>query len=157
MERHSSVCRINTHLEQGLKWSGDRSQPALCGRSELHYTEHKGVQILCKLGRESEAKTAMQTAMKLPATKPTEIHQYARQLLNLKKVDEAVAVFEYNAARFNGQWPTHIGLARGYSAKGDNRKALEEARLALPQAPDPLNKKSIQDMIKSLEAGQSIK
>ncbi len=38
--------------------------------------------------------------------------------------------------------PTHVGLARGYSANGDLKQALEHARKALAQAPDSLNRQS---------------
>ena len=65
-------------------------------------------------------------------------------------------VFQYNESHNGDQWPIHVGLARGYAAKGDNKKALEHAKKAVVQAPDPLNKKSLEDMIKTLESGQSI-
>jgi len=45
---------------------------------------------------------------------------------------------------------------RGYSATGDQKKALQEAKLALAQAPDDANRKNLQAMIQKLEAGQSI-
>ena len=45
-------------------------------------------------------------------------------------------VFQFNAKRFPNQWPVHVGLMRGYAAMGDTKKALQEAKLALPQAPD---------------------
>ena len=98
----------------------------------------------------------MQTAMKLPGTTPFEIHQLGRQLLAAKKVDEALAVFQYNATRNGDQWPIRVGLARAYAAKGDNKQALEHARKALPQAPDAVNKQALEAMVKALSAGQSI-
>ena len=45
---------------------------------------------------------------------------------------------------------------RGYAAVGDKKKALEEAKLALAQAPDPGNKKNLEGIIKQLEAGKEI-
>ena len=113
-------------------------------------------QILSKLGRDKEAYETMQTAMKLPATTPFEIHQLGRQLLAAKKPDEALAVFQYNQQRNGDQWPIHVGLARAYAAKGDTKQALEHARKALTQAPDELNKKSLASMVQSLSEGKSI-
>jgi tetratricopeptide (TPR) repeat protein len=144
----------DTHLEQGLKWSEIAANNPFVGDANFTTLSTKA-QLLSKLGRQADAKTTMDAAMHLPSTKPIEIHLYGRSLLAQKKVDEAMAVFEYNATRFSGQWPTHVGLARGYAAKGDNKKALEQARLGLAQAPDALNRNAIEDMIKALEAGPS--
>jgi Tfp pilus assembly protein PilF len=49
-----------------------------------------------------------------------------------------------------------VGLARGYAATGDAKQALEHARKALPQAPDPVNKESLEAMVAALEAGKPI-
>jgi hypothetical protein len=77
-------------------------------------------------------------------------------LLVAKKPKEALEVFQLNADRNGDNWPVHVGLARGYAAVGDTGKALEHARKALPQAPDPLNQKSLQTMIEDLSAGRPI-
>ncbi len=45
---------------------------------------------------------------------------------------------------------------RGYAAMGDKKKALEEGKLALAQAPDEGNKKNLQGLIKQLEEGKEI-
>ena len=69
---------------------------------------------------------------------------------------EALEVFQLNAQRNGDAWPVHVGLARGYAAAGENQKALEHAKRALPQAPDELNRKSLEGMVKALSEGQSI-
>ena len=65
-------------------------------------------------------------------------------------------VWQLNAKRFPNQWPIHVGLMRGYSAMGDQKKALAEAKLALAQAPDDNNRKNLEGMIKQLEQGKAI-
>ena len=156
-DQAAQFCLQNdTHLEQGLKWSEIAISRPFVGQVNFTTLSTKA-QLLAKLGRGPEAKKTMDTAMELPGTTSLEIHVYGRTLLGMKKVDEALAVFEVNAKRFGDQWPTHVGLARGYAAKGDTAKALEHAKLALAQAPDPLNKKSLADMVKDLEAGQTIR
>jgi hypothetical protein len=45
---------------------------------------------------------------------------------------------------------------RGYAALGDRKKAIEEAKLAIPQAPDEVNKKNLQNLLKQLEEGKEI-
>jgi hypothetical protein len=59
----------------------------------------------------------------------------ARQLMAAGNKEQAMRVFQFNAKRFPNQWPIHVGLMRGYAAMGDKKKALEEAKLAVAQAP----------------------
>ena len=113
-------------------------------------------QVLSKMGRDGEAKTIMQSALHLPGTTSLEIHQYGRQLLNAKKNSEALEVFKFNAERNGEAWPTNVGLMRGYAANGDNAKALEYAKKAMVQAPDDLNRKNLEGIVKSLSEGKPI-
>lgn len=145
----------NTHLEQGLKWADDSISMPFIGEANFTTLSTKA-QILAKLGHMQEADSIMETALKLPTATPIAIHQYGRQLLAAKRVDDAMKVFQYNATKNGDQWPVHVGLARGYAAKGETKLALEHARKALAQAPDSLNKQSLEGMVKALEAGQSI-
>jgi tetratricopeptide (TPR) repeat protein len=147
--------QADTQLEQGLTWANDSINRQFIGQANFTTLSTKA-QILTKLGRDADATTTMQTALKLPNTTPFEIHQYGRQLLAAKKVDQALEVFQLNASRNGDEWPVHVGLARGYAAKGDNKQALEHAKKALTQAPDPLNKGSLEAMVKALSDGQSI-
>jgi tetratricopeptide (TPR) repeat protein len=145
----------NTHLEQGLRWAEDSiSQPGV-GQANFITLSTKA-ELLSKMGRETEATGTIQTGLKLRTTTPLDIYQCGRKLLGDKKVDEAMTVFQYNASRFGGEWPVDLGLARGYSAKGDLKQALEHARKAVAQAPNPQNKQALEGMVKSLEAGKPI-
>ena len=112
-------------------------------------------QVLTKLGRETEAKPVMETALHSPTATPLDIHLYGRQLLNEKKTSEAMQIFQYNAERNGDAWPVHVGLARGYAAMGDAKQALEHAKKALPQAPDDLNRKTLEAMIEALTKGST--
>lgn len=145
----------NTHLEDGLKWAEAAVSMPFIGQQNFGTLSVKAL-VLSKMGRSDEAKQVMQTALHLPGTTPLEIHQYGRSLLNAKQTNEAVEVFKYNAQRNGDAWPVHVGMARAYAAVGDTKKALEEAQKALPQAPDALNKKGLEDMIKTFSAGENI-
>jgi len=147
--------QANTHLEDGLKWAEAAISMPFIGQTNFDTLSTKAL-VLSKMGRNPEAKEVMQTALRLPSTTPIQIHQYGRLLLTAKKTDEAVAVFKFNAERNGDVWPVHVGLMRAYAAAGDTKKALEEAQKALPQAPDDLNRQSLQAMIKTLSAGQNI-
>lgn len=102
-------------------------------------------------GKAEDAKKTMDQAIGHPTATPFEIHMYARQLQAEKKNDEALRVYEMNAKRHPGAWPTEFGLARGYSGVGQTAKALEHARKAVAQAPDPASKANVESFIKQLE------
>ena len=141
--------QANTHLEQGLEWAEAAISRAYIGKKNFDTLSTKAL-VLAKMGRDADADKVMQEALRLPGTTPQEIHQYGRQLIGAKKNEAALAVFQYNAERNGDAWPVHAGLARGYSAVGDTKQALEHARKALAQAPDEQNRKGLEAMIKTL-------
>jgi len=149
------TAQTGSHLEQGLKWADTAINKQFVGQSNFDTLSAKAL-VLVKMGRADEAKTVMQTALKLPGTTPLQIHLYGRTLLNAKQNKEALEVFKYNAERNGDTWPVHVGLARGYAAVGDNQQALEHAKKAAEQAPDDLNRQSLQAMIKNLSEGKNI-
>lgn len=104
----------------------------------------------------AESKTTREKALNHASATAIDLHQYARQLLNRGEKDEALRVWELNAKRHPNAWPVNVGLARGYSAVGRYKDALKYARLALAQAPDDLNRKTLEDGIKKLEAGKDM-
>ncbi|HET7437009.1 MAG TPA: DUF2911 domain-containing protein [Thermoanaerobaculia bacterium] len=107
-------------------------------------------------GKMTEAKTTREKALNHATAKPTDLHQYARQLLTKGDKQEALRVWELNAKRFGTAWPTNVGLARGYSAVGRYKDALKYAKAALAQAPDEVNRKSLEEAVKKLEAGKDM-
>lgn len=104
----------------------------------------------------AEAKATREKAMNHPTASASDLHQYGRQLLTQGKKEEALRIWELNAKRHPNEWPVNVGLARGYSANGRYKDALKYAKLALAQAPDELNKKSLAAGIKKLETGQDM-
>lgn len=145
--------RNDVNYEQALNWITSATSPTLGGENSFGALSTKS-KILDKLGKKAEAATAMQQA--LENAKPLELHTYGRQLLLDKKPTEAMAVFEKNFKKNNGAWPTNVGMMRGYSANGNIPKALEHAKAALAQAPDDLNKKTLEAAIKTLESGKAL-
>jgi tetratricopeptide (TPR) repeat protein len=143
------------NLDEALKWAENAISLPGVGQSTFPALSTKA-QILEKLSRSADATAVMSTAMDLPNALPVEIHQYGRRLLTQGKAKEAMAVFQKNAKRFGEAWPTHVGLARGYSAMGDYKSALKHAETALAQAPDELNRKSLQDAVGKLKQGQDM-
>jgi hypothetical protein len=144
----------NTHLDQALKWADVAITPPI-GIANFDTLSTKS-QVLAKMGREAEADKLMQAAVNHPTATPMDLHQYGRRLIADKKYKEALAVFKLSAERNGDTWPVHVGLARGYSAVGDTKTALEHARKALEQAPDTPNRDNLQTMVKTLSEGQAI-
>ncbi len=145
----------NTHLEQALEWSDAAIKMPFVGQSNFSTLSTKA-QVLAKMKRTEEAGKLMDTALHLPGTTAVEIHGYARQLQQTRNTEEAIKVFRYNAERNGDVWPVHVGLARVYAASGDIPKALEHAQKALGQAPDSLNRKNLEAMIKTFSEGKNI-
>lgn len=143
------------NLDEALTWADNAIRLPGVGQANFITLETKAA-ALSRLKREAEATALMDEALRLPGAQPIEIHQYGRQLQARGRHAEALAVYQKNAARFGEVWPTHVGLARGYSATGDYTKALDHAQKALAQAPDPLNRRNLEEAIARLKQGKDM-
>jgi tetratricopeptide (TPR) repeat protein len=143
----------DVNLEEALVWAVRATDPSLGGQQTFAALSTKAG-LERKLGRTADADKTMQAA--LDNASVPDLHGYGRQLISEKKYQEALAVFQKNFDKHKGAWPTNVGLARGYSAVGDLKKALEHAKAALQQAPDDVNRKSLEAMVKTLSEGKPI-
>ena len=139
----------NTNLEEGLKWA----EASIVSSSNFNNMNTKA-KILTELGKTDEAKETMDLAME--QGNPLQIHQYGRTLIGEKKLDEAMKIFEYNSNKHENTWPVNVGLARGFSAKGDYKAALKYMQKALENAPQQFNKDNVQANIEKLKKGEDI-
>lgn len=139
----------NTNLEEGMTWA------------KMGMMNQKNFQTCAlvasyhdKNGNKAKADSLMKEAISMG--KVMEVHMYGRKLLSLKLNAEAMEIFKLNAKNYPKQFTTYVGLARGYSALGDYKNALANAKLALPLAIDDMNRKSVEGMIKKLEEKKDI-
>lgn len=139
----------NTNLEEGLQWSNDA-----VGSQKNFQTLSTNAALSEKLGKKTKADSTMKEALEVGGM--MDLHLYGRKLVSEKKNKEALDVFKLNAKKNPKEFTTYAGLARGYSANGDYKTALVNAKLALPLAPNELNKKSVEGMIQKLEKGTDI-
>lgn len=147
-------CLTNeVNYEEALAWINTATDPSLGGLKTFGVLSTKAG-LLRKTGKDQEADKIMETA--LANASVLEMHGYGRQLIGQKKYKEALAVFEKNYQKNGDTWPTHVGLMRGYSATGDVKKALEHGKIALGQAPDDLNKKNLEGLVKTLSEGKAL-
>lgn len=144
--------RNNVALEQGLIWA-DQAISSVVGQRNFQ-TLNRKAGILIKLNRSAEADALIKEA--LPMGSMLELHQYAKTLLEQKRLKEAFDVFKQNYNKNPNLMTTNIGLARGYSAMGNYKKALEYMNAALPQVPDPSSKTLLEGLIKKLKEGKDI-
>jgi tetratricopeptide (TPR) repeat protein len=144
----------NYKLEQGLAWAKKSSDDNGFGGNQQFNAINTTAQLLEKLGRKAEAATEIKRAINVANI--NELHQYARQLLQENKAVEALEIFKINANKNPNQFTTYAGLARGYAANNNTKKALENAKKALPLAPNDANKKAVETMIENLKAGTGI-
>jgi tetratricopeptide (TPR) repeat protein len=154
LEQGATWClQNNINYEQAYDWITRATDPNLGAVQSFRALSTKAG-LLEKLNRKDEADKVMTTA--LESGTAIELHQYGRQLLSQKKNEQAMAVFERNYKKYKGAWPTNVGMMRGYNALGNYKKALEHAKLALPQAPDDQNKRLIEAAIKNLSENKPI-
>jgi hypothetical protein len=150
----ANFCLVNNvNLEEGLAWA-DRaiSEPFVGQKNFVTLSTKAG--LLNKLNRTDEAAALMKEAMPLGSVQ--QIHFYARQLLQMKKSKEAFEVFKFNYDKNPNDYTANVGMARGYSAIGDYKKALGHAQKAMPKAPGQSEKNNIENLIKSLQEGRDI-
>jgi len=156
-QQAASFCaQKKTNLPEALKWAEKAVSDPFAGGQENFLTLMTLSRLQAANGRDQEAAKTFDRAINHPTTTPIQIHFAARQLMTDGKKQDAIKLFQLNAKRYPNQWPVHVGLMRGYAAMGDKKKALQEAKLALAQAPDAGNKKNLEGLIKQLEEGKEI-
>ncbi|MFN7120348.1 MAG: DUF2911 domain-containing protein [Saprospiraceae bacterium] len=143
----------NIELEQALAWMDRAINLRIMGVKNFQTLSTKAA-VLFRLNRGDEAKKIMAEA--LPTGTMQEVHGYARMLLNANEVEEAIKVFKGNYQKYPNTFTTNVGMGRASAASGDNKKALEYFKTALPQAPDNYNKNVLEGMIKRLEEGKAL-
>lgn len=145
----------NTHLDQALIWAEAAISAPYVGVRNFSTLQNKA-SILMKMDKTAEAEETMMMAVKDPGTTALEIHTYGRQLLGSGQKEKALKIIEYNHDRFEGAWPTNVGMARGLAGVGRYDEALKYAQLAYDQAPDQLNKDGMKAAIEKLKMKQDI-
>lgn len=150
----ANYCLVNNiELEQALAWMDRAINFRVMGEKNFRTLSMKAA-ILTKLNREAEAKAVMDEAV--PMGTLLDVHYYGRTLLAAKKVKEAMAVYKSNYEKYPNVFTTNVGMGRAHSALGEYKKALTYMKAALPQAPNNLNKNSVEAMIRKLEEGKDV-
>jgi tetratricopeptide (TPR) repeat protein len=142
----------NTNLEEGLLWADSSLSITFGGAGSFNAWETKA-EILDSMGRKSEAEDTMKKA--LPLADHIQGYTYGMSLIAAKQPKEAFGIFKMIYDKYPNTLFTNIGMASGYSALGDYKKALPFAQKALPQAKGG-NKIEITKNIRDLENGKDM-
>jgi hypothetical protein len=155
VEASSYLLEKGVELPLALTWADHAVSDGFVGIRNFKTLSNKA-DVLEKMGRAAEASAVMDDALKLGT--PTEIHQYGRVQLAAHRTARALEVFKLNAQLHPDVWPVNYGLARGYSAVGDYKSALDALLKAQSQIPagDAANAAAIMINIEKLKKGQDI-
>ena len=140
-------------LEEALTWSEASISAPFVGVENYNNLQTKA-QILNKMGKGEEADKVMENAMEKGTV--FQVHNYGRQLIAQGEKEKALEVFKKNAKMHKDTWPVNYGLARGYSALGDYKKALQYLEKAYELAPQQVNKDRVQANMDKLKKGEDI-
>lgn len=152
----SQFALAHKHPVEGLQWAQYAVSGPFVGKEEFS-TLMNLADAQEANGKTAEAAASREKVFNLASTASvTDLHLYARQLLNRKHKEEAIRVWTLNAKLHPGVWPVNVGLARASSAAGNYPEALKYAKLAVAQAPDEANRRAMEGAIKKLDAGQDI-
>lgn len=125
-----------TNLEEGLQWAEAAISAPFFGQEDFNTLQTKS-NVLAALGREAEAETVMNKAIKHPTANVGAIHQYGRGLLAAGKKEKAMEIFQYNAkAHPDEKFTPNVGLARAYTAMGDKKNAIKYWEVAIKNIPE---------------------
>jgi hypothetical protein len=130
------------NLEEALIWADKAiSAPfrgATVGHEDFSTLQTKAA-VLEAMGRGADADAVMQKALHLPGTEAVSIYQYGMSLLRNNKNAKAMEIFNFNRQQHpQEQFWTYLGLARGYTATGDKKKAIASWEIVLRNVPPNL-------------------
>ena len=133
----AQFCATNKfNLEEALTWADQALNPNTGGTEDFNGFQVKS-QVLIAMNREADANAVMEKAIKHPTATVPAIHQYGRSLLVSGKKEKAMEVFQYNFKTHpEEKFTTFVGLARGYSALGDTKKAIKNWETAIKNIPE---------------------
>lgn len=131
----------NFNQEEALKWAdmaikvnpgfGPKSTKAL---------------LLEQKGDVADSKKLMEEA--LPLANEVEVNAYGYQLLGMKKVKQAIEIFQLNIKNYPASWNTYDSLAEAYGIAGEKAKSVEYYQLALKHDPPANQIPRLEQLIK---------
>jgi predicted Zn-dependent protease len=126
-------------LDEALVWADkaiyEPFRGAVPGRDDFSTRQTKAV-VLRAMGRDGDADTVMDRAIRLPGTQSADVYRYAMGILSSGKKDRAMEILQLNRRLHPDErfW-TYLGLARANAAAGDKKNAITNWEIALRNVP----------------------
>jgi hypothetical protein len=124
-----------TNLEEALTWAEKSISDPFFGNRSFSTLQTKAA-LLTALNRPTEGKAIIQQAIELPGTTAQQIHFYGRSLLSEGNTEDAMKIFQFNYKKHPKDFTSTVGLARGYTALGDQKKAIQYWEKAIRILPE---------------------
>ena len=133
----ANYCVQNSvNLEEALLWADNAISDPFIGQENFNTLQTKAT-VLSALNREAEADEVMMKAIQHPTANLQQVHAYGRSLITANKPEKAMEVFQVNKKLHpEDRFTTSVGLARGYAALGDTKKAIKNWEAALDNIPE---------------------
>lgn len=134
------------NLEEALQWAdkviNGPFRGATIGHEDFSTLSTKAA-VLQAMGRDSEADTLMEKALRLPGTDAYSVYAYGMGLLRKGNKDKAMKIFTFNRQQHpEDKFWTSLGLARGYTAAGDKKNAIANWEVVLKNVPSNLSNRT---------------
>ncbi len=153
-DQAAAYCAQNkTNLDEALLWTDTATSVNFGGNQSFQAFSTRAA-VLDSLGRSTEGAEVMKKA--IPYGSVNEVYFYGRGLTRAKKGKEAYEIFKMNYDKHPDEFLTNAGMARGYSAIGEYKKALPYALKAQKQATGQFNKDTMDKMVKNLQDGKDV-
>ncbi|MEO6253260.1 MAG: DUF2911 domain-containing protein [Ferruginibacter sp.] len=144
----------NYRLDKALEWATLATGTDFPGDPTFFPALITKAGILYKMGKTAESDAVIKKALTFGSM--NQLQQLGRQLLTATRQAIALETFQFNYNKNPRQFVSLMGMARGLSANGEYKKALEFANKALPLAPNEANRLAVQAMIDKLMLGKDI-
>ncbi|MBS0000669.1 MAG: DUF2911 domain-containing protein [Cyclobacteriaceae bacterium] len=133
----AAYCANNKiNLEEALTWADKAISAPFIGQESFQTFQTKAM-VLNAMGNTEEADMIMDKAIDHGSASVGAIHQYARSLIGEGRNDRAMEIFRKNAKMHpEDKFTTNVGLARGYAALGETKKAIKYWETALANLPE---------------------
>lgn len=142
----------NVHLDDALAWSESAISAPFIGQENFVNLQLKS-RVLATQGKTAEAEAVMAKALSHPTASANDYYSYGRYLIGADSDKKALEVFQKLNEKWPENWLAPHGLARGYAALGDYKKALKYEQTALQKAPEN-SKPTLEGYVQKLQAGE---
>ena len=136
----AQFCAANKiNLDEALIWADQAMNPNAGGAEDFNGLSIKA-QVLLAMGKGAESGVVMDKAIHHPSATVLNIHQCFiqsdRRRCGWRYTDSGM-VFQYNFKMHpEDKFTPYVGLARGYTALGDNKNAIKNWELAIKNITD---------------------